>query len=119
MAAHISTYQPLCFTVASLIGASFVFPGVHTIDGGTSLSTPPFLSGLGPVFLVWLTAPAMALTLVPLVFLLLRTCLLRGEDPFHKVLWVRVVPLPPPPMGALSLTYKLICGVRLGHAQQS
>lgn len=91
----------LCFAVASLIGASFVFPGVHTIDGGTSLSTPPFLSGLGPVFLVWLIAPAMALTLVPLVFLLLRTCLLRGEDPFHKVLWVRVAQLLPFDMTAL------------------
>lgn len=75
--------------MASLIGAAFVFPGVGTIDAGTTLSKPPFLSGLGPVFLVWLVAPFMALTLVTFVFLVLRTSLLRGEDPFHKVLWVR------------------------------
>ena len=74
--------------MASLIGATFVFPGVHLLDAGTTLSKPPFLSGLGPVFLVWLTAPLMALTLVTTVFLILRTFLLRGEDPFHKVLWV-------------------------------
>lgn len=77
--------------MASLIGATFVFPGVSTIDAGTTLSKPPFLSGLGPVFLVWLTAPLMALTLVAFAFLVLRTSLLRGEDPFHKVLWVRAL----------------------------
>ena len=75
--------------VASLIGATFVFPGVSMLDGGTTLSKPPFLSGLGPVFLVWLTGPLMTLTLATTLFLILRTFLLRGEDPFHKVLWVR------------------------------
>ncbi|KAL3161411.1 hypothetical protein ABBQ32_010301 [Trebouxia sp. C0010 RCD-2024] len=73
--------------VASLTGATFVFPGMRFLDGGKWLSEPPFLTGLGPAFLVWLIAPLMTLTLVTLAFLLLRTCLLRGEDPFHKVLW--------------------------------
>ncbi|DBB04957.1 TPA: Na+/Pi symporter [Trebouxia sp. C0006] len=74
--------------VASTIGAAFVFPGVGDIDGGTSLSAPPFLSGLGPVFLIWLVAPTLTLTLVILLFLMMRTYVMRGEDPFHKVLWV-------------------------------
>ncbi|DBA79742.1 hypothetical protein WJX77_004526 [Trebouxia sp. C0004] len=74
--------------VASNIGAAFVFPGVGDIDGGTSLSAPPFLSGLGPVFLIWLVAPTLTLTLVILMFLMMRTYVMRGEDPFHKVLWV-------------------------------
>lgn len=77
--------------MASLAGATFVFPGVRCLDGGKWLSAPPFLSGLGPAFLVWLIAPLMTLTLVTLAFLILRTCLLRGEDPFHKVLWVRAL----------------------------
>ena len=76
------------YAVASTIGAAFIFPGVSNIDGGTSLSAPPFLSGLGPIFLIWLVAPTLTLMLVILLFLLIRTCLMRGEDPFHKVLWV-------------------------------
>ncbi len=83
----------LC-AVASTIGAAFVFPGVGDIDGGTSLSAPPFLSGLGPVFLIWLVAPTLTLTLVILLFLMMRTYVMRGEDPFHKVLWVRLPMLP-------------------------
>ncbi len=83
----------LC-AVASTIGAAFVFPGVGHIDGGTSLSAPPFLSGLGPVFLIWLVAPTLTLTLVILLFLMMRTYVMRGEDPFHKVLWVRLPMLP-------------------------
>jgi len=83
----------LC-AVASTIGAAFVFPGVGDIDGGTSLSAPPFLSGLGPVFLIWLVAPTLTLTLVILLFLIMRTYVMRGEDPFHKVLWVRLPMLP-------------------------
>lgn len=86
--------------MASLIGATFVFPGVSTLDAGTSLNKPPFLSGLGPVFLVWLTGPLMTLTLVTTTFLILRTLLLRGEDPFHKVLWVR----------AFAHVWQLLCG---------
>ena len=88
----ILTYA-LC-AVASTIGAAFVFPGVGDIDGGTSLSAPPFLSGLGPVFLIWLVAPTLTLTLVILLFLMMRTYVMRGEDPFHKVLWVRLPLLP-------------------------
>ena len=86
----LAVYNLLLYAVASTIGAAFVFPGVATIDGGAGLSQPPFLSGLGPVFLTWLVGPMLSLTSVTLLFLLMRTCLLRGEDPFHKVLWVSI-----------------------------
>lgn len=67
-----------------------VYPGLKSINfgGGDALSSPPFLTGLGPVFLTWIVAPLLTLTLVTGVFLIMRTWLLRGEDPFHKVIWV-------------------------------
>ena len=81
----------ICCAAASTVGVALIYPGFKSINFGskTALSSPPFLSGLGPVYLTWGIAPLLSLTCVTALFLILRTWLLRGEDPFHKVIWVR------------------------------
>ena len=80
----------MCHAAAATVGVSLVYPGFNSINfgGKNTLSTPPFLSGLGPVFLTWGIAPLLSLTCVTALFLIMRAWLLRGEDPFHKVIWV-------------------------------
>lgn len=95
---------PAVCAVASTIGAAFVFPGKECINGGTSLAVPPFLSGLGPVFITWLVGPTLALTLVILLFLILRALLMRGEDPFHKSVWVSLRKCTAPCDASLAVT---------------
>lgn len=75
--------------VFSLLGTALLYPGAHTIDTGAPLlHKPPYLSGLGPIYTSWMFVPLLALVCVSLLLLILRHCLLRGEDPFHKTLWV-------------------------------
>lgn len=75
--------------VFSLVGTACLYPGPDTVDFGSPLlEKPPYLSGLGPVYMSWMFVPTLALICVALFFLTLRTFALRGDDPFYSVLWV-------------------------------
>ena len=74
--------------VFGLLGTLLLYPGFHTIDFGRVLRQPPFISGLGPIYASWVTVPVLAFVSVAFLFLLLRNCVLRGDDPFYKTLWV-------------------------------
>ena len=84
----ILTLVPGVCSVASIVGASLVFPGASSLEFGQLLSSPPFLTGLGPIFLTWLCAPWVTIILILSAFLGMRSVLFRDEDPFHRVLWV-------------------------------
>lgn len=93
-AASIAASKKRCVScapaVASTIGAALVIPGASLIDLGQSQKAPPFLSGVGPVVLSWFWAPLLSAVLVTSSFLFIRSLVFRGEDAFHKALWVRV-----------------------------
>ena len=65
-----------------------LYPGLHYVDFGAFVQKPPFVTGLGPIWISWLFVPALALVSVALLFLILRNFVLRGKDPFYRVLWV-------------------------------
>lgn len=77
--------------VASTQGAALVFPGASSINFGHSQKTPPWLSGVGAILMSWLWCPLLSALLVTSSFLLIRTLVFRGEDAFHKALWVRFI----------------------------
>ena len=83
------TFTHVFRAVASTLGAALVFPGASSIKFGEPLKTPPFLTGVGPVLLAWLWSPVLSALLVTSSFLLIRSLVFRGEDAFHKALWVR------------------------------
>lgn len=78
----------LCYAAASTIGAIFVFPGVRQLKvGGTNLE-PPYLTGMGAVFISLMLAPVLTICTAVLTYLGTRKTILRSEDPFHRALWV-------------------------------
>lgn len=80
--------------VFGLLGTLLLYPGLHAVDFGRVLRDPPFISGLGPIYASWATVPVLAFVCVAFLFLFLRNRLLRGDDPFHKVLWVGALDTP-------------------------
>ena len=48
------------------------------------------VSGMGAVYIPWATVPVMTVVIVTFMFQVMRTFLMRGDDPFHVVLWVRM-----------------------------
>ena len=77
-----------CCAVASTLGATFVFPGANQLNaGGTSL-VPPYLTGVGAVFIVWAIAPFLTMCTTSAFYLWNRKMIFRTEDPFHRALWV-------------------------------
>ena len=74
--------------VASTVGASFIFPGAHHLEIGSTSEHPPFLTGLGPVFFVWALAPAVTIINTAVFYLGCRNYVFRGDDVLHRALWV-------------------------------
>ena len=73
----------------SLAGTALVFPGKTSIDWGSPIvGKPPFVSGLGPVYIAWVIMPVMSFMCAALGMLSFRS-VLRKEDPFHQIVWVR------------------------------
>ena len=64
-----------------------VFPGPQAINFGTYDSISNF-TGLGTVFAVWVLAPALTLLIAATNFIFYRNSVFRGEDCFHRALWV-------------------------------
>ena len=78
----------LCNAPLSLAGTALIFAGHKPIDWGLTLQAkPPFLSGLGPVYLAWLILPAISFQ-VPAFFMLAFRSVLRKEDSVHEIMWV-------------------------------
>ena len=77
--------------VASTIGAALVFPGPSALKLGALSNSPPFLPSLAAVFFVWAAAPTLTMSLTALFFVLFRNWFFRGEDSFHRVLWVSML----------------------------
>ena len=86
----------LCCAVASTLGASLVFPGARQLRAGGTNSQPPYLTGMGAVFIAWILAPLLTMCCAVPVCLWNRKTIFRSEDPFHIALWVcrPVTPLP-------------------------
>ena len=83
----------LLLAAMSLAGAVLVFPGKDTIDWGSPfLTKPPFVSGLGPVYIAWVVMPLVSFVCAALLMLSVRS-IFRKEDPFHQLVWVRPTPL--------------------------
>ena len=77
------------------MGAALVFPGAGFLDFGTTSPSPPFVTGLSAVFIIWVCAPIVAVSLTGIAFLNARNLFVRGDDPLHKTLWVRPAMLQP------------------------
>ena len=84
--------------VASTVGAALAFPGAAHIEVGQSTAAPPFVTGLGPIFMTWICAPGFGSVMVVLCLLYARSTIMRGEDTFHRALWVS-------PCKSISLLY--------------
>ncbi|DBA95223.1 TPA: Na+/Pi symporter, variant 2 [Trebouxia sp. C0006] len=82
---------PYLGVVASTIGAALVFPGAGALDFGTTSLSPPFVTGLSAVFIIWVCAPIVAVSITGIGFLNARNLFARGDDPLHKTLWVQPV----------------------------
>ena len=78
----------LCAVVISLAGSALIFPGSDSIDWGMQTQkSPPFVSGLGPVWVSWAVMPLVSCACVAILMLCFRG-ILRTEDSFHEVVWV-------------------------------
>lgn len=89
LSTHVCRYYILLYAVASTIGAALVFPGAGALDFGTTSLSPPFVTGLSAVFIIWGCAPLVAVSMTGFAFLQARNMFARGDDPLHKTLWVR------------------------------
>lgn len=78
----------LCVVVISLAGSTLIFPGGNKIDWGTpSQKGPPFVSGLGPLWIAYAVMPLITFACVAFLMLRFRR-FMRAEDSFHEVVWV-------------------------------
>ena len=88
----------LCDAASAMVGIALVYPGWKYINWGghprSSASSWSLVPGLGAVYVPWGTVPVLTILLVTFFFLILRMFLMRGEDPFHKVLWVSTAIMP-------------------------
>ena len=74
-----------------MAGTALVYPGWKYINWGVHITEHPMVvSGTGAVYIPWATVPVMTIVIVTFIFLVMQTFLMRGADPFHVVLWVRM-----------------------------
>ena len=107
LSTYICRYYVLLYAVASTIGAALVFPGAGALDFGTTSLSPPFVTGLSAVFIIWVCAPIVAVSITGIGFLNARNLFARGDDPLHKTLWVRPAMLQP--LHALKWLVNQLC----------
>ncbi|DBB04960.1 TPA: hypothetical protein ACH3X3_010239 [Trebouxia sp. C0006] len=73
---------------SAMAGTALVSPGWKYINWGVHITEHPMVvSGMGAVYIPWATVPVMTIVIVTFIFLVMRTFLMRGDDPFHVVLW--------------------------------
>ena len=69
---------PCLVAVFGLLGTALLYPGWEQVAfAAPLLDKPPFLSGLGPIYMSWAFVPALALVCVALLFLILRNRMRR------------------------------------------
>ena len=79
----------LLTAAAALVGTGLVYPGWNHLYWGLHLTEHPrTYSGMGDVYTPWAVVPVLTTVIVVVMFLTMRTYLMRGEDPFHHTLWV-------------------------------
>jgi len=89
LSTYVCRYYVLLDAVASTMGAALVFPDAGSLDFGTTSLSPPFVTGLSAVFIIWVCAPIVAVSMTGIAFTNARNLFARGHDPLHKTLWVR------------------------------
>ncbi|KAL0031297.1 hypothetical protein WJX79_001595 [Trebouxia sp. C0005] len=96
-------------TVASTVGAILIFPGGAALEFSKTSKSPPFVTGLGSIFIIWACAPIISISLTGPCYLKIRDWLFRSSeyDPLHRVLWV--LPL-------VASTVSIICGLMVIYA---
>ncbi|DBA79747.1 hypothetical protein WJX77_003194 [Trebouxia sp. C0004] len=73
---------------SAMAGTALIYPGWRYVNWGVHITDNPMvLSGMGAVYIPWATVPVMAMIIVTFIFLVMRTFLMRRDDPFHIVLW--------------------------------
>ncbi|KAL0025852.1 hypothetical protein WJX79_006740 [Trebouxia sp. C0005] len=73
---------------SAMAGTALVYPGWTYMNWGVHITANPMVvSGMGAVYIPWATVPVMTVVIVTFIFLVMRTFLMRGDDPFHVVLW--------------------------------
>lgn len=74
-----------------MAGTALIYPGWKEVNWGVHITQNPIVvSGMGAVYVPWVAVPWLTIVIVIFIFLVMRTYLMRGEDPFHQTLWVRV-----------------------------
>lgn len=82
----------LCCAASAMAGTALIYPGWRYVNWGVHITDHPMVvSGMGAVYIPWATVPVMTIVIVTFIFLVMRTFLMRGDDPFHVVLWVRML----------------------------
>ena len=76
--------------MASTVGAILVFPGGAALEVANTSISPPYVTGLGSVFLICGCASMFTVYLTGTFFLQVRNLVFRSDDPLHRVLWVRL-----------------------------
>ncbi|KAA6420536.1 MAG: hypothetical protein FRX49_09697 [Trebouxia sp. A1-2] len=77
-----------CLLASAMAGTALVYPGWTYMNWGVHITANPMVvSGMGAVYIPWATVPVMTVVIVTFIFLVMRTFLMRGDDPFHVVLW--------------------------------
>ena len=89
LSTYVYRHYILLYAVASTMGAALVFPGAGALNFGTTSLSPSFVTGLSAVFIIWVCAPIVAVSITGIAFLNARNLFARGDDPLHKTLWVR------------------------------
>ncbi len=93
-----------------MAGTALVYPGWRYINWGIHITENPMVvSGMAAVYVPWATVPVMTVVIVTFIFLVMRTFLMRGDDPFHVVLWVRMCPLSSIALCIVCTPCKLVC----------
>lgn len=83
-------------TALGLAGTALIFPGPGSIDRGSQTNgKPPFLSGLGPLYIGWIVITLICVVCGGILMLSFRH-VLRKEDPFSQIVWVRCFTLSAP-----------------------
>lgn len=78
----------VCAAVTSLAGSALISPGGDSIDWGAhTQKTPPFVSGLGPVWVSWAAMPLVSCACVTFLMLCFRR-IMHTDDSFHEIVWV-------------------------------
>jgi sodium-dependent phosphate transporter len=78
----------LASAVGGVIGFSLVFAGAKGVNWNKRTDTFPYVSGFVPVVLSWFISPVAAALVAGIIFLLIRTLVLRRQNSTKIAIWV-------------------------------